>query len=70
MNKGNFEKLSKDERRGIILHYGDVTDNGFIYNIVEKLKPDEVYHLAAQSFVGHSFENPTFTHHTNIMGTL
>jgi GDPmannose 4,6-dehydratase len=70
MHQGTLEKLSPEERKLIKIFYGDITDNNFIINVIEKIKPDEVYHLAAQSFVGYSFENPTFTYHNNIMGTL
>lgn len=70
MHQGTLEKLNPEEGVLIKIHYGDVTDNNFIVNTVEKIQPDEVYHLAAQSFVGYSFENPTFTYHNNIMGTL
>lgn len=70
MHQGTLEKLNPEERQLIKIHYGDITDNNFIVNVVEKTRPDEVYHLAAQSFVGYSFENPTFTYHNNIMGTL
>ena len=70
MHQGTLEKLNPEERKLIKIHYGDVTDNNFIVNTIENIQPDEVYHLAAQSFVGYSFENPTFTYHNNIMGTL
>ncbi len=70
MHQGTLEKLDPKERKQIKIYYGDITDNNFIVSTIEKIKPDEIYHLAAQSFVGYSFENPTFTYHNNIMGTL
>ena len=70
MHQGTLEKLDPEGRKQIKIYYGDITDNNFIVSTIEKIKPDEVYHLAAQSFVGYSFENPTFTYHNNIMGTL
>ena len=70
MRQGTLEKLDPEERKQIKIYYGDITDNNFIVSTIEKIKPDEVYHLSAQSFVGYSFENPTFTYHNNIMGTL
>ncbi len=70
MHLGSLERLEPEEREAIKIHWGDITDNNFITDTIEKIKPDEVYHLAAQSFVGYSFENPTFTYHNNIMGTL
>jgi len=47
-----------------------VTDTNFINNTVERLKLDELYHLAAQSYVAYSLINPTFTYDINIGGTL
>ena len=70
MHQGTLEKLDPEGRKQIKIYYGDITDNNFIVSTIEKIKPDEIYHLAAQSFVGYSFENPTFTYHNNIMGTL
>ncbi len=70
MSHGNLDYLNKDDFKKIKTHYGDITDPYFIYKTVETLKPDEVYDLAAQSFVRYSFENPTFTYHNNIMRTL
>ena len=61
MHQGTLEKLDPKERKQIKIYYGDITDNNFIVSTIEKIKPDEIYHLAAQSFVGYSFENPTFT---------
>ena len=42
------------------LHYGDITDFGRIDNLLNKIQPDEVYHLAAQSHVRVSFELPEY----------
>jgi len=67
---GNLRYLSKEEREKITLHWGDITDSLFIDNVMRSVQPDEVYHLAAQSFVGFSFENPKFTYDVNIGGTL
>jgi len=67
---GNLRYLSEEEREQITLHWGDITDNVFIDNVIKTVQPDEVYHLAAQSFVKFSFENPRFTYDVNIGGTL
>lgn len=48
----------------------DVLDFGGIYSILNKIKPDEFYNLAAQSFVGLSFDQPTSTSEINAMGVL
>ena len=53
----------------IILHSGSVDSFPSIYKVVEKVKPDECYHLAAQSFVTYSFEDEFSTINTNINGT-
>jgi len=67
---GNLELLPERMKKEIHIFEGDVTDTNFINNTIEKLKPDELYHLAAQSFVAYSFTNPTFTYDVNIGGTL
>jgi GDPmannose 4,6-dehydratase len=48
----------------------DITNYASVYNAVEKVMPDEIYHLAAQSDVGYSFKDPFQTFDTNINGTL
>jgi GDPmannose 4,6-dehydratase len=53
----------------IVLHPGSMESYASIFNIVEKTKPDECYHLAAQSFVSYSFEDEFSTINTNINGT-
>jgi GDPmannose 4,6-dehydratase len=52
------------------IEHGDVTDAYFVERVVHRHRPDHLYHLAAQSFVAYSFENPNATYETNIMGTL
>ena len=52
------------------LHYGDVTDSLSVFNIINKVKPNEVYNLAAQSHVAVSFEIPEYTTNTDALGTL
>jgi GDPmannose 4,6-dehydratase len=54
----------------IILHYMDLTDPISVESIINKLKPDEIYHLAAQSHVQISFELPKYTLDVNAGGTL
>ena len=53
----------------IALHPGSLESYPSIFKLVEKIKPDECYHLAAQSFVGYSFEDEFSTINTNINGT-
>ncbi len=50
--------------------YMDLLDKGNIYRAIEKVKPDEVYNLAAQSFVGSSFDQPMLTAEVNAIGML
>ena len=52
------------------LHYGDMTDSTNITQLVHKIRPDEVYNLAAQSHVAVSFEMPEYTANADAIGTL
>ena len=70
MSIGNLSYLGKEHLSQINIHYGDLTDANFFSKLLSQLKPDEMYHLAAQSFVGYSFENPSSTYDVNIGGTL
>jgi GDPmannose 4,6-dehydratase len=55
---------------GLFLHYGDMTDSSNLNRLIEKINPDEVYNLAAQSHVKVSFEVPEYTAETDAIGTL
>jgi GDPmannose 4,6-dehydratase len=52
------------------LHYGDVTDTSNLNRLLEKIQPDEIYNLAAQSHVKVSFEIPEYTAEVDAIGTL
>ena len=52
------------------LHYGDMTDSSSLVRIIQKVKPDEIYNLAAQSHVKVSFDVPEYTAETDAIGTL
>ena len=54
----------------IYLHAASLDSYASLFNVIEKVKPDECYHLAAQSFVNYSFEDAFSTINTNINGTL
>jgi len=54
----------------LILHYGDLTDSTNIIKIIENVRPDEIYNLAAQSHVAVSFESPEYTANCDALGTL
>lgn len=56
--------------RHFMLHYGDLTDSSSLIQIVQKVKPDEIYNLAAQSHVKVSFEEPEYTANSDALGTL
>ena len=71
-NTNRIDDLIKDieEAKNFFLHYGDLTDGQSINNIIHKVKPLEIYNLAAQSHVAVSFELPEYTSMTNALGTL
>jgi GDPmannose 4,6-dehydratase len=72
-NTQRIDHLYQEEHiknRKLILHYGDLTDASNLVKIVQRVKPDEVYNLAAQSHVAVSFEAPEYTADTNALGTL
>lgn len=52
------------------LHYGDLTDGTNLIRIIQDVKPDEIYNLAAQSHVAVSFETPEYTANADALGTL
>jgi GDPmannose 4,6-dehydratase len=56
--------------RRMILHYGDLTDSTNLIRIVQEVKPNEIYNLAAQSHVAVSFETAEYTGNADALGTL
>lgn len=71
-NRERIEHLIQDpheKKHDVTLHYGDLTDSGSLHNIIRNVKPDEVYHLAAQSHVRVSFDIPEFTGDVTGLGT-
>lgn len=60
----------KQKKAELSLHYGDMTDASSLVRIIQKVKPDEIYNLAAQSHVKVSFDVPEYTAETNAIGTL
>jgi GDPmannose 4,6-dehydratase len=56
--------------RHLVLHYGDMTDASSLISIVQEVRPDEIYNLAAQSHVKVSFEQPEYTANSDALGTL
>lgn len=56
--------------RRFILHHGDLTDSSSLIRIIQQVRPDEIYNLAAQSHVAVSFEEPEYTANSDALGTL
>ena len=72
-NTSRIDKLYRKAQYNKIpfyLHYGDLIDGTSINNLLDKIKPDEVYNLAAQSHVSVSFEQPEYTTEVNSLGVL
>jgi GDPmannose 4,6-dehydratase len=72
-NTDRIDHLYEDphtEARRFILHYGDMTDSLSLLRVIQKVHPDEIYNLAAQSHVAVSFEEPEFTANADALGAL
>ena len=71
-NRGRIEHLHSTipGRENLILYYGDLTDASGLARIIEKINPDEIYNLGAQSHVRVSFDMPEYTANTIALGTL
>ena len=59
-----------DVNQRMILHHGDMTDSLSLLHIIQKVQPDEIYNLAAQSHVAVSFEEPEYTANSDALGAL
>ena len=72
-NTDRIDHLYQDphvSNRNFILHYGDMTDSSSLVHIIQKVQPDEIYNLAAQSHVAVSFEEPEYTANSDAIGPL
>ena len=72
-NTDRIDHLYQDphvNNRNFVLHYGDLTDSTSLVRIVQKVQPDELYNLAAQSHVAVSFEEPEYTANADGIGAL
>jgi GDPmannose 4,6-dehydratase len=72
-NTDRIDHLYQDPHEGgrrFILHYGDMTDSSSLIRVMQQVRPDEVYNLAAQSHVAVSFEEPEYTANADAVGTL
>jgi GDPmannose 4,6-dehydratase len=72
-NTDRIDHLYQDphvDHQRFVLHYGDLTDSSNLIRIVQKVQPDEIYNLAAQSHVAVSFEEPEYTANADGIGAL
>lgn len=72
-NTDRIDHLFKDphdNKTDLYLHHGDMTDSSSLTRIIQKVKPDEIYNLAAQSHVQVSFEEPEYTANSDGLGAL
>ena len=73
INTSRIDHLYQDphqKNKNFILHYGDISDSISVNNLIYKIKPDEIYNLAAQSHVGVSFQIPEYTANVDGLGAL
>lgn len=73
LNTDRIDHIYQDphvENKNMILHYGDMTDSMNLTNIIAKVRPDEIYNLAAMSHVKVSFETPEYVASADGTGTL
>ena len=72
-NTGRIDHIYQhpyEKNRKFFLHYGDVTDAISVSSLIKKIKPSEIYNLAAQSHVSVSFEVPEYTANADAIGAL
>ncbi len=72
-NTDRIDHLYQDQHESDVrffLHYGDMTDSSNLIRIIQQVKPDEIYNLAAQSHVQVSFEMPEYTANSDATGAL
>jgi GDPmannose 4,6-dehydratase len=73
INTARIDHLYQDPHeadRRFILHYGDMTDSSALVRVLQQVRPDELYNLAAQSHVAVSFEEPEYTANSDAVGAL
>jgi GDPmannose 4,6-dehydratase len=72
-NTDRIDHLYQDPHEKMVrlkLHYGDLTDSSNLIRIIQEVRPDEIYNLAAMSHVQVSFETPEYTANADALGTL
>ena len=73
LNTERVDHLYEDPHvpdRRFVLHYGDMTDSNSLIRVLQEVRPEELYNLAAQSHVAVSFEQPEYTANADALGTL
>ena len=72
LNTDRINDIYKDphNKSNFYLHYGDLSDSLSVLKIIQKIQPNEIYNLGAQSHVGVSFEVPEYTANVDAIGTL
>src|SRR6056300_699462 len=70
LNTSRIDHIYNNNAKSFNLHYGDLADSLSIQKIINDIKPNEIYNLAAQSHVAVSFELPEYTSDINAIGTL
>ncbi len=73
LNTSRVDHIYQDpheKKRNFFLHYGDITDAISVSTLIKKIKPNEIYNLAAQSHVSVSFEVPEYTANADAIGAL
>jgi GDPmannose 4,6-dehydratase len=73
INTDRIDHIYQDphiQNKNFILHYGDMTDSTNLIGLIKKIKPDEIYNLAAMSHVAVSFQVPEYTANADGIGTL
>ena len=68
-NTSRIDHIIENDKN-FLLHYGDVTDSTLIINLINRIKPDEIYNLSAQSHVAVSFQIPEYTANVDALGSL
>ena len=72
-NTDRIDHLYQDphlDNRQLFLHYGDLSDSCSLLHVIQKVQPDEIYNLGAQSHVKVSFEQPEYTANVDGLGAL
>lgn len=70
VSENQQNRFSNETREKLHISYGDLLDQSSLEHLLDKIQPDEIYNLAAQSHVRVSFEIPQFTTQTNALGVM